>query len=195
MVFLRRNLQDSSQYSGRSVQYCSLDGLHSSSYFQVLQSRYQSFETVPFALITNGITVTFMFHIFFSSLANSKNLSLSASFQFYPVVSRNSKNHNSTSSQSFFFFLLLLLLFTITWSGRPAEIRWSVCNWKFQRILCVSFSWMDSGSCIYHLFISSNLNFFHNSQLITFSAHFLHFLNKKRKTLIPQISPLMKSYF
>ena len=30
------SLQDSSQYSGRSQQYCSLDGLHSSSYFQVL---------------------------------------------------------------------------------------------------------------------------------------------------------------
>ena len=37
------SLQDSSQYSGRS-QYCSsLDGFHSSSYFKVLQSLYQSF--------------------------------------------------------------------------------------------------------------------------------------------------------
>ena len=32
------SLQDSSQYSGRSQQCCSLDGLHSSSNFQVLQS-------------------------------------------------------------------------------------------------------------------------------------------------------------
>ena len=31
--------QDSSQYSGRSQQYCSLDGLHSSSYFQILISK------------------------------------------------------------------------------------------------------------------------------------------------------------
>ena len=30
--------QDSSQYSGRSQQCCSLDGLHSSSNFQILQS-------------------------------------------------------------------------------------------------------------------------------------------------------------
>ena len=37
------SLQDSSQYSGRSQQCCSLDGLHSFSYFQVLQSLYQSF--------------------------------------------------------------------------------------------------------------------------------------------------------
>ena len=34
--------QDPSQYSGRSQRCCSLDGLHPSSYFQVLQSLYQS---------------------------------------------------------------------------------------------------------------------------------------------------------
>ena len=32
------SIQDSSQYSDCSQQCCSLDGLHSSSYFQVLQS-------------------------------------------------------------------------------------------------------------------------------------------------------------
>ena len=37
------SLQDSSQYSGRSQQCCSLDGLNSSSNFQVLQSLYQPF--------------------------------------------------------------------------------------------------------------------------------------------------------
>ena len=37
------SLQDSSQYSGLSQQCSSLDSLHSSSYFQVLQSLYQSF--------------------------------------------------------------------------------------------------------------------------------------------------------
>ena len=35
--------QDSSQYSSRFQQYCCLDDLHSSSYFQVLRSLYQSF--------------------------------------------------------------------------------------------------------------------------------------------------------
>ena len=35
--------QDSSQYSGRSQQCCSLDGLLSSFYFQIFQSLYQSF--------------------------------------------------------------------------------------------------------------------------------------------------------
>ena len=35
--------QDSSQYSGRSQQCCSLESLHSSSYFQVIQSHNQCF--------------------------------------------------------------------------------------------------------------------------------------------------------
>ena len=35
------SLHDSSRYSGRSQQWCSLDGLHKSSYFQVFQSLYQ----------------------------------------------------------------------------------------------------------------------------------------------------------
>ena len=38
------SLQDSSKYSVRSRQCCSLDGLHLSFYFQVLQSLYQSFD-------------------------------------------------------------------------------------------------------------------------------------------------------
>ena len=37
------SLLDSSQYSGQSQQCCSLDSLHLSHYFQVLQSLYQSF--------------------------------------------------------------------------------------------------------------------------------------------------------
>ena len=37
------SLKNSFQYSGWSQWHCSLDGLHSSLYFQVLQSLYQSF--------------------------------------------------------------------------------------------------------------------------------------------------------
>ena len=59
------SLQDSSQYSDRSQQRCSLDGLHLSSYFHVLQSLYQTLVTVPSDPITIGITVTFMFNSFF----------------------------------------------------------------------------------------------------------------------------------
>ena len=42
--------------------------------------------TVPRAPLTIGITVTFMFNSFFSSLARSTYLSLSDFLQFYPVV-------------------------------------------------------------------------------------------------------------
>ena len=59
---------------------------------------------------------------------------------------------------------------------------------KSQRILCVSFSRIDSQLCIYHLFVWLNLNFLHNSQWITLltqlcqvlktlSSNLLHSLN------------------
>ena len=67
----------------------------------------------------------------------------------------------STVQQVFF------LLLTITRFGRLVEIRWSVCISKSQRIFCVSFSWTDSGLCISHFVVWSNLNFLHNSQWIT----------------------------
>ena len=52
----------------------------------------------------------------------------------------------------------------ITRSGRLAEVRGSVSISKFQRILCVSFSRVDSELCTYHLFVWSNSNFLHNFQ-------------------------------
>ena len=59
-------------------------------------------------------------------------------------------------------------LLTIIRLSRQAEIRWSICISKSQRRLCFSFSMTVSGLCIYHLFIWSNLNFLHYSQLINF---------------------------
>ena len=108
---------------------------------------------VPTALITIGITVTFMFHSFFNSQARSKYLTF---FQFYSLVKQNPHFHQ-------FFFVLI-----ITRSGRLVEIRWSVCISKPQRSLCVSFSRTDSRLCVYHLFVWSNLNFWQNSEWITF---------------------------
>ena len=52
------SLQDFSQYSSPSHQCCSLDGLHSFSYFQVIKSLYQSFGDC------NERIVTLMFHSF-----------------------------------------------------------------------------------------------------------------------------------
>ena len=79
--------------------------------------------TVLSALIAIGITVTFMFHSFLSSLAMCRYLSLfSFSFSLSSVylVNRISKVHYSAGSL-FFFFLL-----TITRCGHLAEIRWSI---------------------------------------------------------------------
>ena len=93
-------------------------------------------------------------------------------FWFHSVVRRDSKVFNSSSC---------LFLLIIKRSGRLAEIRWSVCISKSQRSLCFSFSWIDSGLCIYHLFVRSNFYFLHNSLstqsclvLYSFCANWLH---------------------
>ena len=90
------------------------------------------------APITIGITVTFMFHRFFSSL-----FSLSFSFTLWSAGAAKS---------------------TI----RLLRLDDPFCIAKSQRILCVSFSRTDSGLCIYHIFIWLNLKFLHSSQWITF---------------------------
>ena len=105
--------------------------------------------TVSRAPITIGIIVTFMFHSFFQFSSKVQVLILLfAFFQFYSVVSRDSKVHNSGSSP--FLFIINIR------SGRLAEIRRSVCILKFHWSLCVSFSKTDAGLLIYHLFIWSN---------------------------------------
>ena len=112
----------------------------------------------PSAIITIGITIPFMFHSFF--LFSSKVyvlISLFTFFQFYPVVCLDGKVHYWQGLFSCWLSLGFVDL---------AKIRWSICISKSQRTFCISFSWMDSGLCIYHLFIWSN--FLHNSQLITF---------------------------
>ena len=75
------------------------------------------------------------------------------------MVHRDGKVHHSKGS---------LFLLTLTRFGRLAEIRWSVCISKSERSLRVSFFRTDSGLCLYHLIVWSNLNFLHNSQWITF---------------------------
>ena len=122
--------------------------------------------TASRAPITVVITVTFMFHTFFSSQAKFTYLSLfSLSFSFTLWSAGTAK---STIRQVLFFFFFFFFLFTITRSGRLAKIKWSDRISKSQRILCISFSRTDSGLCIYHLIIRLNFNFLHISQLITF---------------------------
>ena len=98
--------------------------------------------TVPKALITIAIIITFMFHSF--SNPPSKVEVLIFFFTFFQF-------HSS------FFYIIR--------SGSLAEIRWSVCISKSHRSLCASFSRTDAELCIYHLFIWSN--FWQNSQWIT----------------------------
>ena len=78
---------------------------------------------------------------------------------FRPLLNSFCDLHRRPSPQFGRFFLL-----TIIWSSRLAEIMSSVCISKFQINLCVSFSRPNSGLCIYHLFVWSNLR---NSQWIT----------------------------
>ena len=80
------------------------------------------------------------------------------------MVSRDSKIHNFANSLFFFFFFLLII--TIR-SGLLVEIKLSVCMSKSHRSLCVSFSRIGAGLCLYHLLVRSNFNFLHISQWIT----------------------------
>ena len=71
--------------------------------------------TVPKAPITIGIIVTFTFHSFFISLARSRYLFFFLHFfQFYSVVSRDSKIDNFF----FFFFFFFVDYYKVWFSGR-----------------------------------------------------------------------------
>ena len=120
------------------------------------------------ALITFGITVIFMFHsffFFFCSLARPKNLS---HFSFSVIFTLWSAWTASPLFVRFYFFFFFVIN---TMFSLLAGIKWSVCILKCQRILCVSFTKTGSGLCIYYLAVCSNLNFLHNSLLITFSTN------------------------
>ena len=114
--------------------------------------RINSLVTVPKAPITIGLTVTFMFHNFFNSLARSKYLSFfSLSFSFL-VVSRDCKVHNSESSLFFsffffFFFLCWLLLGLVVWPRLGNQF-------VFQNLrgVCASHFLKQILGCVYTIF-------------------------------------------
>ena len=97
--------------------------------------------TVSRAPITIDITVPFMFHNFFSILLQGPSTYPSFLFLLFILCSQPGQQ-NTTIRQMFFFFTIR--------SGLLAEIRWRVCNSKFQKDLCFTFF---SGLCIYHLFV------------------------------------------
>ena len=110
--------------------------LRLSSYFQVLQSLYQSFGDYTEHTNYNWYHCHFVFHSFVCFRAMSKYLHLFLAFlQFLPVVNRNSKVSYTASS---------VFSFTITRAGCLAVISW---------ILCISFSRTDSGLCIHQYII------------------------------------------
>ena len=92
--------------------------------------------SVPKVPITIGMIVTFMYHIFFQFPNKVQVLILLfTSFQFYSVVSRDSKVHNLASSPCFIMFFSALLI--IISSDLLVEIRRSVCMSKSHRSLCI----------------------------------------------------------
>ena len=122
------------------------------------------FVTRPRAQYTISIVVPFMSHSFFLNPKQCRDTSPSFTvFQFYSVVSRDSKVHNSASSLLLFFSFLMI----ITIYGHLAEIRWSLLISKSQRNLCVSFSRLDAGLRIFCMFEWPNFNIMQNSPWIT----------------------------
>ena len=125
------------------------------------------FGIVPSAQIAVCITVIFMIHsffVFFCALWQGPDIY--PYFHFLLILLYCLPGQKSSLFGVFFFFFFFFL--TITRSGCMTEIRWSAVISKSQRSLFVSFSWTDSGLCIYHLFVWSNLNFLHNSHWIPF---------------------------
>ena len=102
--------------------------------------------TVPRVPITIGITVTFMFHSFFNSLARSRY------FHFLSILLCGQPGQQSPQFGKFSFLLIIIK------SDRDLG---SVCISKSQRNLCMSFSMADSGLCIHHLFAWSKSDFLH----------------------------------
>ena len=114
--------------------------------------------TVPRAPITTGITVTRLVPWFLIPYWGPST---------YPFFSHSFNFSLCSAGTAKSVIVHILSLLIIVRFGWLAEIRWSVCMSKSQRSLWVSFSWTDSGWCIYHLFVCSNFSFLLNSQWIT----------------------------
>ena len=106
------------------------------------------------------ISPSISFSIGFSVLQQSLRTYLS--FRFLSVLSCGQPERQRQLFGRFSFSFLFFLFLMIKRSCRLAEIRWSICISKSQRILCVSFHRTNSGLCINYLFVWSNINFLHN---------------------------------
>ena len=104
------------------------------------QPTYPALWIVTSPLVTALTPFTLIFHRFPWSLARPMYWSLFPFSLIFSVVNRYVKEYDTASPLSF--------LVIISRSGLLVGIRWFFCISKFQRILCVSFSWTDSGFCI-----------------------------------------------
>ena len=100
----------------RTLLSSSFEGLHSSFYFKVLQSLYQSFSDCTKSTNNNWYNRHFVPQIYQFPSKVEVLILLFTFLKVYSVVSRNIKVHNSASSS------LIIIR-----SGRLAEIRWSIC--------------------------------------------------------------------
>ena len=115
--------------------------------------------TVPSIPITIAIIVTFMFHSFYSSLARSRYLSLFLHYFSFTLWSAGTAK--TIIRQVLFFRWLSIGLVVWPRLGDPFV-------YQNPTEFCVSFSRTDSGLCIHHLSVYSNLDFLHNLQRIAF---------------------------
>ena len=128
--------------------------------------------TVP---ITIGITVTFMFHSVFSSLARSKYLSIILLSFIFSLQSAGTAK--SIKWQVPFFSLFVFSM--ITWSSLLVGIKRSICISKSQRMFLVSFCKTDSGLFIYHLVIWSKFNYYHYYSRFSYQFDMWSFLESE----------------
>ena len=126
-----------------------MNGLHSPSYFRVFQSRYKFFGVCCERASCNG------HHRHFDVLRQVLDICLLFHFTLFTLWSAGTAK--STIRNALFFFCWISLGLVV-WP----KIMWPVSISKSQRSFCVSFSWKDSGLCIYHLLVWLNFNFLHN---------------------------------
>ena len=136
------SFQDSSQYSGWSPLYYSLDGLSLSSDLRLFLSSFKPLENVLSAPIIIGVTTTFMFLGFPSSWARSRYSSVFLISLIFTLWSAG-------MAKSIIWQVLFLLI--IIRSDLLTGIKWSACISKSQRILCLLFFRMNFGLRRNHL--------------------------------------------
>ena len=148
------SLPDSSEYNGRYWHCYNLDGLHSFSYFQVLQSLYQTFGDCTERSNYNWYHCHFHIRCFFHFPGKVQVfIPLLVFFRFLSEVCRDSKVHNSAHSLFFCWLSLgnpfvyqnssLYVLFPWTDSGLFA---WSISNFLY------NFLWITSPNLIFFLY-------------------------------------------